>query len=199
MKLYLNATSPYARVARIAAMEKALEQDLELVWADPWTNDEALLAVNPMARVPVLVTNTGLAISESLLIVQYLDGMEESTKLFPTSALASVFQLTGMAQGLIDASFATVIQRKHEGDEADNTVLGQRRLAAIKRTLAGMEKVAESQDLQELSAAQIVAGVALEYLDFRLPEIQWRENHPVLTQLAKQVSARASFARTGFA
>lgn len=199
MKLYLNATSPYARVARIAAIEKGLEQDLELVWADPWANDEALLEVNPMARVPVLVTNTGQAISESLLIVQYLDGMEKSTKLFPTSALASVFQLTGMAQGLIDASFATIIQRKHEGDEADNTVLGQRRLAAIKRTLAGMEKVADSQDLEELNAAQIVAGVALEYLDFRLPEIQWRENHPVLTQLAKQVSPRASFARTGFA
>ncbi|KXS54638.1 MAG: glutathione S-transferase [Marinobacter sp. T13-3] len=200
-RIYLNATSPYARVARIAAMEKGLEP--ELVWVDPWSNDEQLLDVNPMARVPVLVTDEGQAISESLLVLQYLDGIVEATPLFPESALASVLQLTGLAQGLIDASFGTVIQRKHEGDTADNTLLGQRRLAAIKRTLAGLEKNLESaikqQELPAFSATHIVTGVALEYLDFRLPEIHWRESHPALVELDKEMSARASFARTAFA
>ncbi|XKH00391.1 glutathione S-transferase N-terminal domain-containing protein [Marinobacter nauticus] len=197
MELYLNATSPYARVARIAAMEKGLEP--ELVWVDPWSNDEQLLEVNPMARVPVLVTDEGQAIGESLLILQYLDGMAEATPLLPESALAPVLQLAGLAQGLIDASFGTVIQRKHEGDTADNTVLGQRRLAAIKRTLAGLEKAIKQQELPAFSAAHIVTGVALEYLDFRLPEIHWRKNHPALVGLDKDMSARASFARTVFA
>ncbi|MBE0509057.1 MAG: glutathione S-transferase, partial [Marinospirillum sp.] len=34
MKLFLNATSPYARFVRVVALEKGLKP--ELVWVDPW-------------------------------------------------------------------------------------------------------------------------------------------------------------------
>ncbi|NWO06368.1 MAG: glutathione S-transferase N-terminal domain-containing protein, partial [Alteromonadaceae bacterium] len=47
MELYLNQTSPYARVARICAIEKQLSQDVNLVWVDPWADDTALLIANP--------------------------------------------------------------------------------------------------------------------------------------------------------
>ena len=61
------------RVARIAALEKGLAERVQLVWSDPWNHDPALLAVHPQLRIPVLVTDEGQAIAESLLIAQYLD------------------------------------------------------------------------------------------------------------------------------
>lgn len=198
MKLYLNATSPYARVARIAAMEKGLESQVSLVTVDPWSNDEQLLQVNPLAKVPALVTDTGQSISESLLILSYLDQLTEQQALFPGSQLADVLQLAGVAQGIIDASFTTVIARKHEGEEADNTLLGQRRLAAIKRGLSALDRLATEDNLPGFSAGHIVACVALEYLDFRLPEINWRDAHPALSQWAGKLAARESFVRTAF-
>ncbi len=198
MKLYLNATSPYARVARIAAMEKGLESQVSLVTVDPWSNDDQLLRVNPLAKVPALVTDTGQSVTESLFILSYLDQLTEQTALFPSAQLADVLQLAGIAQGIIDTSFTTVIARKHEGETADNTVLGQRRLAAIKRALASLNQLVMDANLPAFSAGHIITGVALEYLDFRLPEIDWRDTHSDLSQWAKDVTARESFLQTAF-
>ena len=83
MQLFLNTTSPFARVARVVALEKGLADQLELVWCDPWNNYPALLAQHPQARIPVLVTDDGQAIAESLLIAQYLDHMGRVPRLIP--------------------------------------------------------------------------------------------------------------------
>ena len=83
MQLFLNATSPFARVARIAALEKGLAERVQLVWSDPWNHDPALLAVHPQLRIPVLVTDEGQAIAESLLIAQYLDQIGTGPALVP--------------------------------------------------------------------------------------------------------------------
>ena len=130
--------------------------------------------------------------------MSYLDQLTEQPALFPHSQLADVLQLAGVAQGIIDASFTTVIARKHEGEEADNTVLGQRRLATIKRGLAALDRLATEDNLPGFSAGHIVACVALEYLDFRLPEINWRDAHPALSNWAGRLTARESFSRTAF-
>jgi len=43
-----------------------------------------------------------------------------------------------------------------------------------------------------LSLADIAVGCALGYLDFRFPDIQWREDHPALAKLFESwPSARA--------
>jgi glutathione S-transferase len=57
MKLLLNTTSPYARIARIALEEKDLDVATEVV--DPWADDPRLLEANTAARVPALLTDDG--------------------------------------------------------------------------------------------------------------------------------------------
>ena len=136
MRLFLNATSPFARVARVVALEKGLSP--ELVWCDPWANDPALLAVHPQGRIPVLVTDDGHALAESLLIAQYLDAQGSGPTLLPAPALAATLARTSVGYGLMEAAFSTVIARKHDA-QADTTVMGQRRLAALQRALAVLE------------------------------------------------------------
>jgi glutathione S-transferase len=48
-----------------------------------------------------------------------------------------------------------------------------------------------------LSLADIAAGCALGYLDFRFPQIGWRTEYPNLTKLQDKLMLRASFADTG--
>ena len=43
MELYLNATSPYARLVRIVLLEKGLADAVTLKWCDPWADDAELL------------------------------------------------------------------------------------------------------------------------------------------------------------
>ncbi len=132
MQLFLNATSPFARVARVAALHHGLADQLTLVWSDPWNQDPALLAAHPQLRIPVLVTAEGHAISESLLIAQYLDHIGSGPALVPADHSAAVLARASVAYGLMESAFNVVIARKYEGTAvADASVLGQRRLAAL--------------------------------------------------------------------
>jgi glutathione S-transferase len=197
MKLHLNRTSPFARVARIVALEKGLGEHLELCWSDPWADEAALLAANPVGRVPVLVTAEGACIAESLLIALYLDGQSAHHPLLLAATLAATLQLVGLGQGLMEAAFNRVIARKHEGPAADHSLLGQRRLRAIERSLTALPPLLAA-DEPGLSLGHIVLAVALDYLAFRLPEIPWQQQ-PALLALHQRLSARPSFQASAFA
>lgn len=47
-----------------------------------------------------------------------------------------------------------------------------------------------------LSLADIAVGCALGYLDFRFPQIAWRDQHANLAKLAEKLNARQSFIDT---
>ena len=72
MRLFFSTTSPYARIARVALAEKGLT-DVAPALTDPWHDEPGLLAANPSARVPACVLDSGVALTESLLIVLWLE------------------------------------------------------------------------------------------------------------------------------
>ncbi len=197
MELFLNCTSPHARVVRIVALEKQFGDVLDLSWVDPWSDDAALLGVNPHARVPVLLTDEGVALSESLLICLYLDGLGGQRSLLPPTQQGEVLNLAGIGQGLIDAAFNTVLARKHQGAEADGTPLGQRRWRAIERSLKLLDEEL-GVPLTEPLLGDIIVAVGLSYLDFRLPEYAWQPAHPRLAAWDALMQARPSFVATRF-
>lgn len=200
MELLLNRTSPYARIARVVALEKGCADKLVLVWSDPWNEDAKLLQHNPVRRVPTLVTDDGYSISESLLIALYLDRVGSGDTLMPSARYAEILQLTGWAQGLIDAAFTTMITRKHHGKEIDDSVLGQRRLQAIERTLPALNTAyaASLPASNSVTLADIVIAVALDYISFRLPEVEWQDRYPALAALRSRMLQRDSFSSTVF-
>ena len=53
MKLYLSTTSPYSRLALIAALHSG-KRDLQLHYVLPWENPADLLAINPYSQIPAL-------------------------------------------------------------------------------------------------------------------------------------------------
>ena len=199
MQLFLNATSPFARLARVVALEKGMAAQLQLVWCDPWNDDPALLAAHPQGRIPVLVTDDGQAISECLLIAQYLEHLSPKPALLPTPSSAHVLARTSVAYGLMEAAFNVVMARKHEGAAADASVMGQRRLAAIARALSQLEKHLSAPVQTHITLDQIATAVALAYVQFRLPALFPAEDYPQLHQWLQQAEQRASLAHTKFA
>ncbi len=199
MQLFLNTSSPFARVARVVALEKGLADQLELVWCDPWNNDPALLAQHPQARIPVLVTDDGQAIAESLLIAQYLDHMGRGPRLIPAQHISRVLAQTSVAYGLMEAAFNIVIARKYEGAAADASVMGQRRLAAITRALAQLEKQLSAPAEAQLTLDQIATAVALAYVQFRLPALLPQADYPQLHAWLQRAEQREALAQTRFA
>ncbi|WP_249979131.1 glutathione S-transferase N-terminal domain-containing protein [Vreelandella olivaria] len=200
MELFLNATSPYARMVRIIVMERGLADTVTLRWCDPWADDADLIRANPAGRIPALITAKGTTLSESLLIALYLDSFGQAEPMLPHDQLEQVLHFTGLGQSLMDAAFTTVISRKHQDSEADGGVLGQRRWRGIRRTLDQLEgELPTPQPTSNVTLGDIAVAVALDYLSFRLPELTWGNSRPQLKAWHHTVCSRDSFRQTAFA
>ena len=70
-QLATQLDAPVLRIARIALIEKGLEVEPTLV--DPWADDARLRQANAATRVPALILDDGTALTESLLIAQWLE------------------------------------------------------------------------------------------------------------------------------
>ena len=199
MQLFLNTTSPFARVARVIVLEKGWADRVDLVWSDPWSNDPVLLAAHPQLRIPVLVTNDGQAIAESLLIAQYLDQEGSGAPLVPAEHAASVLARTSVAYGLMETAFQLVIARKYDGAQvADSSVMGQRRTAALARALHHIETSLPALPGTALSLDQITTAIALEYVIFRLPSMLPAGSFSLTQQWLAQMQQRPSLVTTAF-
>jgi glutathione S-transferase len=76
MKLYVTYTSPYARLAPILVLEKALEDRVEIIAAKTRLADSPYYQINPSGRVPYLIDDAGVGMEDSQLICAYLDSLD---------------------------------------------------------------------------------------------------------------------------
>ncbi|MBB4614253.1 glutathione S-transferase family protein [Novosphingobium taihuense] len=80
MKLYAVPHSPFAARVRLALRVKGLAYEMEPPPGGS-TRSPEYLALNPIGKLPVLVTDDGLKIAESETIIDYLD------EIFPVPSL----------------------------------------------------------------------------------------------------------------
>ena len=193
MKLYVNQSSPYARKVRVVAKE--LDLNVALVDVDPWGDPPALLAVSPLSKVPVLVTDGGLVITESDTIARHLCDLAAAPALFPADLIARAEVAARMAllQGMIDAAFDAVIEKRRPAVNQWPDWI-ERQVRAVQRGLnvvAARDIPAGRFDLGDISLACL-----LGYLDFRHPSLRWRSDHANLAAWYDQIAKRASLTAT---
>jgi glutathione S-transferase len=200
MKLIGAITSPYVRKVRIVMAEKKL--DFQLVLEDVWASD-AILASNPLGKVPCLVMEGGEAVFDSRVIVEYLDTLSPVGRLIPASGRQRVEVRTweALADGTLDALILARLEANWPGRTE-----GQRSAAWIERQMAKTDAAlaAMSRGLadkpwcagSQYTLADVAMGCTLGYLDFRFPQLDWRARHANLARLAEKLNARASFVDT---
>jgi len=201
MKLIGSNTSPYVRKVRVVMAEKKLDYDYVL--DNVWSADTTIGLSNPLAKVPCLIMEGGEAIFDSRVIVEYFDAMSPVGKLIPAVGRerAEVKTWEALADGVLDAAILARLEATWDGRPD-----AQRCQAWIDRQLdkVGAALLAMSKGLGDkpfcvgihLSLADIAVGVALGYLDFRFPEIAWREQYPNLVKLQDKLMQRPSFIDT---
>ena len=200
MQLLTNTTSPYARIACVAMIEKGL--DFESTIVDPWADDVRLRAANAATRVPTLITDDGVPLAESLLIVQWLEhtrpAPEWPSLLGPDAT--GVLARAGMALGVLDAAVHTLIIRKVTAPVLfDATPIGLRRRRTMAEGMARLEAIAARAGLNASGAPTldaICAVVALDYLRFRFGDQPWLPDMPALDAVAAALHQRPSFSQT---
>jgi glutathione S-transferase len=201
MKLIGSITSPYVRKVRIVMAEKKL--DYEFVQDDVWSADTQIAASNPLGKVPCLIMEGGEALFDSRVIVEYVDTLSPVGKLIPGAGRerAEVKTWEALSDGLLDAAILARLEAtwpgRKEGERSQAWI--DRQLKKIADSLVAMDRaLAERSNCVgiHLSLADIAVGVAVGYLDFRFPQIDWRGQHPNLGALHERLSQRQSFKDT---
>ena len=197
MKLIGAVTSPYVRKVRIVMAEKKL--DYQFVLEDVW-NSNAIVASNPLGKVPCLIMEGGEAVFDSRVIVEYVDALSPVGKLIPGSGRerAEVRTWEALADGLSDAALEARLEQTWAGrtESQRSQAWIDRQLAKIDAALAAMAKGLGDKPYCagiHLTLADIAVGCALGYLDFRFPQIEWRQRHLSLARLADKLAQRQSF------
>jgi glutathione S-transferase len=211
MQLLANTTSPYVRIARVSMIEKGLNVEPTIV--DPWADDPRLRKANAATRVPTLITDDGVPLTESLLIVQWLEHLRPAPD-WPSllgsnmSSVPGVLSRAGIALGVIDAAVHTIIIRKVTAPVLfDDTPVGLRRRRTMAEGMARLESAAaqgqltgngngNGNDACTPTLDAICAVVALDYLRFRFDGQPWLPDMPALDTLSASLGQRTSFAQT---
>jgi glutathione S-transferase len=90
MKLYDGGRAPNPRRVRIFLAEKGITVPTEQVDLGALQQrSDAYKAVNPMQRVPALVLDDGMVITESIAICRYFEALKPEPVLFGSGALQS--------------------------------------------------------------------------------------------------------------
>ena len=196
MRLFCTRTSPYARKVRVAIEELGLAAEIEEAVIDPRTPPPDLLAANPLSKVPTLVTDRGEALPDSRLILDYLAHRKTGLTSLPRGAKRwEVLRRTQIADGVIDAAVATV-NEKRRPEGIHYIPFLDRQSETIHRTLDQLNGDAGLLALQTPGICEITCGVALAYLDFRLPYLEWRKNRDGLAHWYTVFAQRPSMQKT---
>ena len=178
MKLHTNAASPFARKCRVVA--HALDLKLEEVRTLPMQEPE-FRRVNPLGKIPALVLDDGSVLIDSPVICEYLNHTGGG-KFFPgmsiwrhNSGRWKALGLAALGDGIADAAVAWVIM----GREA--TVPEAARQRQMQTVLAGLDALERVKFAKDPTIGEISVACAIGYLEFRMPDLDWKATRPNLS------------------
>lgn len=194
MKILSNTTSPYARIARIALGEKGFSlADTEMV--NPWGDTPLLLAHNPAGRVPTVLTEAGTPLTESLLILLWLEKKQPEPSLL-AGPLDLVISQAGRAMGVIDAMVHIMIGVMQMDPNFADSKVGLRRRRTIVTGFRTLEDTPPTIAGDVPHIGVLTTVVALDYLRLRFKDAPWMEALPNLDALRARVAGRAAYRGT---
>ena len=200
MKLLYSPASPFARMCLVTAHELGVARQLEVehvTGVAPTTAHPELTRVNPLGRIPTLVTDHGHALHDSRVICEYLCHRAGDKKLLPDEPVKRfrVLTIQALGQGMGDAAVAL----RYETATRPEAARWKELIARLRlRLIAACDDLEANwmRDLAEVNAGGIAIGAAASYMDFRHDDLDWRANHRRLAQWFETFTERPAMQAT---
>ncbi len=197
MKLFVTPNSPYARIARIAAIEAGLAQKIEEVRVVNRSPDSPLLAYSPVCRVPTLVEGA-LVLGESRSICAYFDRATGEARCFPEGRAGDwqARALESMVTGFLDG--VAVWNRELRREPAlRSAFLLEVEAKRARRCLDHLEAACPADPAAwPWDFTRIALAATLGILDHGLPDLDWRQGRPRLAAWFAAAAVRPSMRAT---
>ena len=174
-----------------------MTDQVKVVSAD--TNDPAdsIRHQNPLGKIPTLILESGDALYDSRVIIDYLNEVEGRATLIPTgSQRFDVLRQQALADGLLDAAILQVYERRFRPPEHHVETWLAHQSGKVDRALSYAEEFFITPRQGPPYIGEITLAAALGYLDFRF-DGAWRAAYPGLAGwLAGFAQRTPSFANT---
>ncbi|HUA51912.1 MAG TPA: glutathione S-transferase [Candidatus Sulfotelmatobacter sp.] len=201
MKLYWSSRSPFVRKVMIAAHELGLAARIEpipavVALAQP---NPAVMAHNPLNKIPTLIADDGSVLFDSTVICAYLDELAGAPRLFPTAPRErwAALRWHALANGLTDVLILWRSEALRPAPQRSDAVTAALALKTA-ATLDVLEGEADALAAAPLSIAHVGAAAVLAYLDFRFADLAWRTGRPRLAAWFAGFAQRPSMQATAF-
>lgn len=198
MKLIASTTSPFVRKVLITAHELGLEGRIEVEYlvTTVLAPNPKLGALHPLIKLPTLVTDDGVSLFDSRVIVEYLQSLVHND--LAGADRFAVLRTQALADGILDA-VVLVFYEKMFREEAlrsqkwldAQTDKARRGLTELETTIATWARTADAFDI-----GQIAVASALSWLEFREPLGPLRADYPQLFAWYDSVQERPSLQAT---
>ena len=199
MKLYWSPRSPFVRKVMVCVHELGIVDRIQTEYAfvSPSQVNGEVLKVNPIGRIPALVTDSGMVLFDSHVICEYLDAEHGSSRLFPKSGERrwEALRRLALGDGMLETGVLWRTERIRPAPQQSSPILlgyDQK----ITHALDAVEAEATALKLDAIDIGEIAIGCALGYLDFRFVELDWRTRCPKAAKWFESVNARPSMQQT---
>lgn len=196
MQLHWSPKSPYVRKVMIAAHELGVVDQLELVRsvAAMLKPNPALMAVNPLSKIPALVLDDGSTLWDSAVICEYLDARAAGA-LFPAAGEArwQALRWHALGDGVLDALILWRNERERAAPLPNLMAAFELKLNA---SLALLESEVPALAQAPFGIGHLTLVCALGYIDYRFDHLGWRARAPALANWFATMQQRDSVKAT---
>jgi glutathione S-transferase len=203
MRLFTTPASPWVRRCVVSIIELGLEQRVERIptrWPHTWATQTTeyapeFIAATPVARIPALLTDDGIQLTDSHAICDYLNTELGGYRLLPQSGRArwELMSIISITSGALESQISRRAELLRKPSERSEDLIRKMR-DREHRCYRALEPMTTSFS-GELDLAQITLACALSYHDFRFKE-DWREANPKLTRWFERFIERPSMQAT---
>ncbi|MGE0723691.1 MAG: glutathione S-transferase family protein [Alphaproteobacteria bacterium] len=191
--------SPFVR--RTAVTMKLYGMPFEANPLSTATQPEEIRKVNPVGRVPALITDDGQTLVESGAIIDWLDEQVGPARALTPPAGPErhrVQQIVVRATGVADKAVAFSYETKRRPAERQHQPWIDMLKAQVAGGLAHLEAIEGTPWLagKSMTQADVTTAVVVDFIAFQVPELLPKGSHPRLEALAAKLGALPAFKET---
>ena len=202
LTLISGTPSPFARINRIALLEKGIPFQLQN--EVPWNSTTETPKYNPLEKLPILLFDDGRdPVYDSAHIQEYIvqKYADKEPSLLPNSIDDGLKarQIQVLAEGTMDAVSLHFFEEKREHKSLEWSARQNRKIDGGLKGLDELVKKKGSDDFLVAgvySIADIAAGCAVGMIDFLDVRPGWKSMYPDLAQYYEKLETRETFQKT---
>jgi len=198
MRLFHSPASPFVRkvVVLLHELDKTDEVALDLIQTTAFASDAALMASNPLAKIPALVRPDGITLYDSRVICQYLNDRFQGG-LYPQDTRKwETLTLEATADGIMDSAVSKAYEVRLRPQEQQSQDWIEAQWAKVSRAIGSLNERWISHLSGPLDMGQIGIACALGYVDFRHGARNWRDGNDALAKWYAEFDSRPSMQAT---